>query len=235
MTVLLGGGSFSAGYGSRLIGKLAQAASGELAIISQILPAGKSLINDSISDNSVILILSGWCVSSKFQSNGNRSITDVLLPQDLLCENSLIASGETIVAVDEVVCARLKIKCAPSHPVSVMLREMTLFAFKKRYSRMAEHLVSMGRRGAIDRIGHLLLEFGIRSEMKISNNCANYTCPLTQTDIADATGLSSVHVNRVLKNLRQRNLVSIKNGSVNIMDYERLAEMAEFDLCFLAS
>ena len=60
-----------------------------------------------------------------------------------------------------------------------------------------------------------------------------YGCPLTQYHLADALGLSAVHVNRVMRQLRERGLVTFRDGHVTFHDYDRLVELAEFDPAYL--
>jgi CRP-like cAMP-binding protein len=60
-----------------------------------------------------------------------------------------------------------------------------------------------------------------------------YALPLTQLDLADATGLTSVHVNRMLRELREQGLLTFRSGLVTIHDWERLQDAAEFDPIYL--
>ena len=98
---------------------------------------------------------------------------------------------------------------------------------------MVEHLVGLGRRDAIKRISHFLLELCTRLSLLGLGSTAGYDCPLTQYHLADALGLTSVHVNRVLRDLRQAELVSFRAGRVTFLDYEGLVDLAEFDPTYL--
>jgi DNA-binding transcriptional regulator LsrR (DeoR family) len=62
---------------------------------------------------------------------------------------------------------------------------------------------------------------------------AGFACPLTQYLMADALGLSSVHVNRVLRKLREAGMVTFRDGLVTFDDYDRLAEFADFETTYL--
>jgi CRP-like cAMP-binding protein len=90
-------------------------------------------------------------------------------------------------------------------------------------------IVSMGRRTARERIAHLMCELYIRMRNIGLANDANCNMPLTQLVIADAVGLTPVHVNRVLKSLRVEKVMELSAGSLTILDPVQLAEIAGFD------
>jgi CRP-like cAMP-binding protein len=94
---------------------------------------------------------------------------------------------------------------------------------------VVEHLINIGRRGAAVRVAHFLLELGARLAVVGLGSKAGYACPLTQYLLADALGLSSVHVNRVLRQLRDKGMVTFRDGFVTFDDYGRLTEFAGFD------
>jgi len=93
--------------------------------------------------------------------------------------------------------------------------------------------VGMGQRDADARMAHFLLELGAKLALVGLGSKAGYNCPLTQYHLADALGLSSVHVNRVLRKLREDGMVSFRNGRVTFGDIDRLATLAEFDPAYL--
>ena len=94
---------------------------------------------------------------------------------------------------------------------------------------VAEHLVGMQRRSAAERLAHFLLELSARLSLVGQGTKDGYACPLTQYLLADALGLSAVHVNRVLRELREANLVDFHNGRVNFLDFNALVTLADFD------
>jgi len=96
-----------------------------------------------------------------------------------------------------------------------------------------EHLVGIGRRDALARMAHFLLELGSRLALVGIGSKHGFDCPLTQYHLADTLGLSAVHVNRVLRQLREKGLVTFRDGHVTVHDYEGLAELAEFDPAYL--
>lgn len=98
---------------------------------------------------------------------------------------------------------------------------------------VVEHLVGIGRRDADARMVHFLLELGSRLMLVGLGSKAGFECPLTQYHLADALGLSAVHVNRVLRQLRETGLVTFREGHVTFHDLDRLVDLAEFDPAYL--
>jgi CRP-like cAMP-binding protein len=96
-----------------------------------------------------------------------------------------------------------------------------------------ERILSVGRRSAIARIAHLLCEIYMRLEIVGLARDHRFQLPLTQTDVADASGLTSVHVNRMLRKLRNDELLTYRAGEVVIHDWERLTQVAEFSASYL--
>jgi CRP-like cAMP-binding protein len=96
-----------------------------------------------------------------------------------------------------------------------------------------EHLVDIGRRDAAERVAHFLLELGARLSLVGMGDKTGFACPLTQYFVADAIGLSAVHVNRVLRQLREKGLLTFRDGHVRFDDYDRLVDFAQFDAAYL--
>jgi CRP-like cAMP-binding protein len=108
-----------------------------------------------------------------------------------------------------------------------------LWAASRDEAMVVEHLVGIGRRDARERTAHFLLELSARLTLVGRGTRDGFACPLTQYHLADALGLSSVHVNRVLRELREDGLATFQTGQVTIHDFDRLAELAEFDPAYL--
>ena len=98
---------------------------------------------------------------------------------------------------------------------------------------MVEHLINLGRRDALQRTAHFLLELGARLILVGLGTKAGYDCPLSQYLLADALGLSAVHINRVLRQLREGGLLTFRDGKVIFDDFDGLVALAEFDLTYL--
>jgi len=96
-----------------------------------------------------------------------------------------------------------------------------------------EWLLNIGQRSAHERIGHLLLEMYFR--LHTVGLTANGRCdfPLTQTDLAEATGLTPVHVNRMLQELRSEGLIELERKQLHVLDVERMMDVAMFNPDYL--
>lgn len=100
-------------------------------------------------------------------------------------------------------------------------------------SIVAEWVVNVGRRPALARLAHLFCEMAIRSEMAGLGDRTSYPLPLVQADLGDATGLTPVHINRTIKELRERSIVDLRGGTVTINDWDRLVSTGDFDPTYL--
>jgi CRP-like cAMP-binding protein len=98
---------------------------------------------------------------------------------------------------------------------------------------VVEHLVDLGRRDAAERMAHFLLELGARLALVGLGSKDGYACPLTQYLLADALGLSAVHVNRVLRQLREAGMVTFRDGCVAFDRYDELVKFAQFDPAYM--
>lgn len=99
---------------------------------------------------------------------------------------------------------------------------------------LSQWVVNVGRRDAKTRIAHLLCEMAVRTGDD-RTPLLTYPFPVTQSHLGDATGLTSVHVNRTLKTLREERLAVVRAGVVQIPDWNRLAEVGEFDVAYLSA
>ena len=93
--------------------------------------------------------------------------------------------------------------------------------------------MGVGRRSAHTRIAHLLCELLVRLRAVELVEDHAYNLPITQAEMADALGLTSVHVNRVLQELRGENLISLNGGFLKVLDWDGLQKAGEFDPVYL--
>jgi CRP-like cAMP-binding protein len=103
-----------------------------------------------------------------------------------------------------------------------------LWAASRDEAMVVEHLVSVGRRSAMERTAHFFMELAERLSLTGLATETEFKCPLSQFVLADALGLTSVHVNRVLRQLRERKLLTLRLGTVHIHDLNGLRKLAGF-------
>jgi CRP-like cAMP-binding protein len=100
-------------------------------------------------------------------------------------------------------------------------------------SIFSEWVVNVGRRDAIARLSHLLCEMALRCERAGLGSRQSFRLPLTQADLADATGMTGIHVNRTLKALRTQSIVSMYSGTVTVHDWDALVRVGDFDPAYM--
>jgi CRP-like cAMP-binding protein len=100
-------------------------------------------------------------------------------------------------------------------------------------SIFSEWVVNVGRRDALARLAHVFCEMAIRCERAGQGDGRSFALPITQADLGDATGLTSVHVNRTLRELRTQGILTAKAGKVTIHDWDQLVSIGDFDDAFM--
>jgi len=198
--------------------------------------AGRDLVHQGQSAQAAYILSSGWVCSYKIQPDGTRQIVDFQVPGDFLGLRSVLLrtsdhSFEPIIDSQAVqVMASDLLRAFADTP---RLATAILWAASRDEAMVVEHLVGIGRRDADARMAHFLLELGSRLALVGLGTKQGYDCPLTQYHLADALGLSAVHVNRVLRQLRESGLVTFRDGHVTFDDHARLADLAGFDPTYL--
>ena len=198
--------------------------------------AGRDLVHQGQSDQAAYILAAGWACSYKILQNGDRQIVDFQIPGDFLGLRSVLLHVSdhniepiTNIEVTEVMASDL----LEAFSRTPRLAAAVLWAASRDEAMVVEHLIDIGRRNGPERVAHFLLELGSRLQLVKMGGKAGYACPLTQYLLADALGLSAVHVNRVLRQLREAGLVTVREGHVRFDDYDRLVDFAEFDPAYL--
>ena len=104
-----------------------------------------------------------------------------------------------------------------------------LWATSRDEAMVVEHLVSIGRRTAIERTAHFFLELYERLRLVGLSSPTEFHCPLSQYVLADALGLSAIHVNRVLRQLRERELLTFRDHTVTVHNIADLKNLAGYE------
>jgi len=113
------------------------------------------------------------------------------------------------------------------------LQRMLWFSTLLDAAMHREWIFRLGRLGADGRIAHLICELEERLAMVGLSSGGTYSLPLIQADLAEASGLTNVHVNRVLRSLREQELMLFRDGMVTILDRPRLRALGEFEPSYL--
>ncbi|HWE47302.1 MAG TPA: Crp/Fnr family transcriptional regulator [Caulobacteraceae bacterium] len=177
------------------------------------------------------VVAAGAAQAGRTLADGGQQIVTLYFPGDLIDPAGLIA-GRTEVAVESLTPVRLiridRFRLMPllaKHPDAerCLVRRMAA-----ENAQLRERVVSLGRRSALTRMAHLLCEFVVRVPAE-----SGARFPLTQIELADVLGLSPVHINRVLHQMRDDGLVSFKGRDVVVLDQDRLSDLAGFDAAYL--
>jgi CRP-like cAMP-binding protein len=192
---------------------------------------GRNIVRAGVTLGESLLLVEGIVARYKDLADGQRQIMELHVPGDFIdlhgfllkrLEHNLGALTPVRLAI--VPHERLR-QITEDYP---HLSRMLWFSTLIDAAIHREHILSIGRRTALSRIAHLLCELYVRLEVVGQAAEGRFQLPLTQADIADVTGLTSVHVNRMLKSLRDDELLTFRNAEVTIHDWERLRQIAEF-------
>lgn len=214
----------------------------DLAVLAEIyrrrrgFAVGTNLLCQGQAAASAYVIASGWAASYKMLPDGTRQIVDFRVPGDLVGLGSVMLRVadqyvEPITNVQVCELVRSDFQYFLGRVPHVM--EAIAWAALRDEALVVEHLTDVGRRSAGVRMAHFLLELGSRLNLVGMATQAGYDSPLSQFLLADALGLSVVHVNRVLRDLREAGLLTFQRGRVTFDDYDGLVRYAGFDISYL--
>mgnify|MGYP001603615065 CR=1 FL=1 len=181
------------------------------------------LAREGETPDSLLYVQEGWACRYRLLSDGRRQITALYLPGDY-CDPIWMfgVPGQPVVALTNVRAMRIAFRGSGVFDQDHQLRK----ALVENYDRQANWLMTLGRKTALERLAQLffeLFERMRRAGLAYGQQCA---LPLTQMDVADMTGLTSVHVNRTLQLLRSKGLVELQAKWLRIPDIEALREAA---------
>ena len=197
---------------------------------------GVDMIHQGQTDQCAYVVASGWACSYKILSGGTRQIVDFQIPGDFLGLRSVLfrTADHNVEPITPVQASEVKQRdLLDAFSRTPRLATAVLWAASRDEAMVVEHLVDLGRRSASERMAHFLLELGARLRLVGLADKTGFACPLSQYLLADALGLSAVHVNRVLRELREEGLLTFQKGKVTFDDYDGLVEFSAFDRAYL--
>jgi CRP-like cAMP-binding protein len=198
--------------------------------------SGADLMRQGQLGQIAYILADGWVCSYKLLSSGTRQIIDFQVPGDFLGLRSVLfrTSDHNVEAMTKVEVSEVSANDLIDAFVNTpRLATAVLWAASRDEAMVVEHLVDIGRRNALERTAHFLLELGARLILVGRGTKEGYACPLSQYMLADALGLSEEHINRVLRQFREERLLTFRSGQVIFDDFERLVALAEFDIAYL--
>ena len=203
---------------------------------SRELKPQQDIVRDGDRPSQCCVILSGWAYRYKLLGEGKRQITSFHVPGDMpdllslhlhVMDHNLATLTACRVALIPHDAIRQLTQSNPNI-AALLWRDTLVDACIFR-----EWMTGIGRRSAFGRIAHLFCEMYLK--LQAIGLAADHCCDFapTQGDIADALGLSNVHVNRVLQELRAEGLITLQGRKLVIRDWQKLTKAAEFDPSYL--
>lgn len=199
-------------------------------------PLGRTLVAAGMPLDQSILLISGIVARYKDLSEGQRQITDLHVSGDFVdLHGFLLKRLEHHVGA----LSPLRVAYVPHRALTRISEEQPHLARLLWLTTLLdasvqrERMLSIGRRSAIGRIAHAICELYVRLDLVGETEGRRFALPITQIDLADATSLTSVHVNRMLSKLRTGGLMTFRNGVVEIHDLDGLMRIAEFETSYL--
>jgi CRP-like cAMP-binding protein len=201
-----------------------------------LIEADKEIIYEGQAGHSAYILCSGWACSYKRLADGTRHIIEIQMPGDILGLRSVMlpSANLTFEALTEIEVMKIRTdRLLDAFKAAPRLAGAILWVASRDDAMMVEHLVSICGRDAMQRTVHLLLELWTRARLVGLGNADGFECPLSQSVVADALGMTAIHLNRVLRQLREAGLLVFRDGHVHFQDQERLSEIAGFDFGYL--
>lgn len=198
--------------------------------------ARRDIVSEGDTPEHVHVMLEGWAARYKVLPDGSRQIVAFLIPGDFCDVHVTIVRrvDHGIVALTPAKVAFVHREVMKGLPMNRPRVGLALWrATLVDEAVLRSWIVSIGRRDALERIAHLLCELHARLALVGLAKNGRFALPLTQEVIADATGLTPVHVNRMVQQLRAKDLIVLESGYLTIPDTAALAKLAAFDPNYL--
>ena len=206
------------------------------------LAPGTELLREGSQPESLYFLISGWAIRYITTRDGARQIPGLLVPGGVCnLDNLLFERADfgvrAITRMDVLALPRIRaLALAAEHPG--VGRAFTWLALAEN-AILSQWAVGLGRRTALQRLAHLLCETSVRLSSGDGTGGGNgegacsFELPLTQEVIADVLGLTPVHVNRTMQQLRAQGYIVTAGRTITVTDFQRLQTLAEFDRSYL--
>ncbi len=200
------------------------------------LDAGSYLVREGDLPTHCTVLVSGYAYRQKVTGEGSRQIMAICIPGDAVdLQNMFLNVSDhsvqllTQCKVADVPREAMQQLVLTRPAVGTAIIELTLV----EASILREWVVNVGRRDARARIAHVLCEFAVRLESRGLLTDHGFELPMTQEQLADATGLTSVHVNRVLKGLEGDGLINRRRRHIHFDNWRALQDAGDFSRRYL--
>lgn len=196
----------------------------------------EDIIREGDRPDGVLLVVDGWACRYKYLEDGRRQIVGFFVPGDICDLNVFILKemDHSIGSLSEVLVANISRETV-EHLMDDSRRIAQAFWWDNLVSSsiQREWTVNLGQRDAVERMSSLFCEMFLRQQAAGRANGNSCDLPLTQAELGDATGLSTVHVNRTLQQMRSAELITLQNKRLVINDLDALMRQAMFNPNYL--
>ncbi len=196
----------------------------------------EDLIREGERPQAVTLVLEGWAYRYKTLEDGRRQIISFLLPGDVCDLNvfTIRESDHSIGAITPLTIVEITSGAFEDMVGSSgTLRSAFWWMSHVNAAIQREWTVNLGQRDGYERMAHLICELFYRLEETGLTEGGSFELPVTQNEMGEALGLSTVHINRVLKELRLNRLIALKERTMSILDLPALQRKALFNPTYL--
>lgn len=213
-----------------------KAAVGRVSKISRVIAPRRDLIREGERPHYVHLMIEGWACRYKALPDGRRQIVAFFVPGDF-CDLNIYVLKEADHSIGAI--TRLAVADISREDMDLLTTHYPRITQALWWESLVnaaiqrEWTLNIGQRTAYERIAHLLVELFLRLKSVGLTNGISCDFPLTQTDIADATGLTAVHVNRTLQELRREGLIILERKHLTIPTLQKLKDVAMFNANYL--
>jgi CRP-like cAMP-binding protein len=208
----------------------------QLPVQRQYLERGQDAVMEGVMMQHCCIVLSGMLFRHKTMRDGSRQILsfhpagDIPDLQSLHLQRvdyTLSATTQTVIGMVPHAAIHAMLR---DHPdlTGILWRDTLIDA-----SKFLTWMMLVGQAAAEVRMAHLFCEMYVRTRAVGAADNRSYHFPVTQIDIADALGISVVHANRTLQQLRAEGLVSFASGTAEILNWDGLTSRAQFDATYL--
>ena len=227
---------------TRKLGRLVTLSPDEIGVLedlqstTRLVRRNREIIAEGRKYDGLLILIDGVAIRQRILHDGRHQILNIALAGDFIGfpSNFFEIALYSITALTDCVVSPVPFATLlglfDSQP---RLAAAIFWSFACEAAMYAEHLIDVGRRSALERVAHFLLELLTRLEVIGLADDHSFRMPLTQELIGDALGLSVPHVNRTLRQLRDDELVSIEEHMVIIKDVEALSALADFEQSYL--
>lgn len=200
------------------------------------LAPGSYAVREGDLPNGCALLVSGFAYRQKLTGDGGRQILSVHVPGEALdlqtifleiADHSVQMLTRGQLAVIPVADIRELVRSSASIGHSVLLSTLV------EASIFREWILNVGRRDARSRLAHVLCELAVRLDALGLADNMGFHLPMTQAELADALGLTPVHLNRVIRSLETDGLINRSKREISFPDWERMRDMADFNDLYL--